>query len=66
MKTLEELEAKKDKLKKRLDEKRLSLGQSDGPTQSRFPTGRFELEQEIDLYEQMIQKVIEDIKSFKS
>jgi hypothetical protein len=63
MQTLEELKIKEAKLLKKLQEKRLSLGEADGPNVSRFPTGRFELEQEIELYEQLLQRVKQQIKS---
>jgi hypothetical protein len=45
---LKELKDKEEKYQQKLEEKRLSIGEADGPTQSRFPTGRFELEQEIE------------------
>lgn len=54
MTILEELKVKESKYLKKLEEKRLLLGESDGPTQSRFPTGRFELEQEIEVYEKAL------------
>ena len=64
MQPVEELKAKEKKLLKKLEEKRLSLGEADGPNVSRFPTGRFELEQEIELYEQMLADIRKRISSF--
>jgi len=62
MKNLIELKEKRDKYKLKLKEKRLSLGEADGAMISRFPTGRFELEEEILMYENMIKITEDEIK----
>lgn len=47
--------SKIEELKEVLEKKRLSLGEADSAKESRFPTGRVELEDEIKLIENKIQ-----------
>lgn len=61
MNNIVDLKLKRDKYKLKLKEKRLSLGESDGAMVSRFPTGRFELEEEILMYEEMIKATEDEI-----
>lgn len=62
MNNLVVLKDKLNKYKIKLADKRLSLGESDGAMISRFPTGRFELEQEILMYEEMVKITEDEIK----
>jgi len=56
------LKEKEKKLIERLKEKRLQLGEADGAMQSRFPSGRFELENEIKLLEMRLHDLKGEIK----
>lgn len=62
MSTINDLKLKRDKYKLKLKEKRLLLGESDGAMISRFPTGRFELEEEILMYESILKATEDEIK----
>lgn len=62
---LERLKEEESRALARLKKKRLGIGQTDGQTQSRYPSGRFELENEIELLEIRLARIrgeIEDIK----
>ncbi len=61
MNELEELRTKKEKYLNILKEKRLMLGESDGAMISSFPTGRFELEEEIEVYQNMVNQIQSEI-----
>ena len=56
---LEELKKRKETLTSKLKGKRLSLGEADGAMFSRFPSGRVELEDDI----QVLERVLESIQS---
>lgn len=62
MNSVEVLREKLDKYRLKLKEKRLLLGGSDGAMISRFPSGRFELEEEILMYQNMIKDIEDEIK----
>ena len=61
MNKLEELKAKKEKYLNILKEKRLMLGESDGAMISSHPSGRFELEEEIEMYQNMVGQIQSEI-----
>ena len=61
MNKLEELNLKKEKYLAILKEKRLMLGESDGAMVSQAPSGRFELEEEIQMYQTMINQIQSEI-----
>ena len=61
MNKLGELKAKKEKYLKALKEKSLMLGGSDGAMVSQAPSGRFELEEEIQMYQTMIDQIQSEI-----
>ena len=61
MNKLEELKTKKEKYLNMLKEKRLMLGESDGAMISQSPSGRFELEEEIQMYQTMINQIQSEI-----
>ncbi len=61
MNKLGELKAKKEKYLKALKEKSLMLGESDGAMVSQAPSGRFELEEEIQMYQTMIDQIQSEI-----
>lgn len=61
MNKLDELKAKKEKYLTMLEEKRLMLGESDGAMVSQAPSGRFELEEEIQMYQTMINQIQSEI-----
>jgi hypothetical protein len=66
MNKLEELKAKKEKYLTILKEKRLMLGESDGAMVSQAPSGRFELEEEIQMYQTMIDQIQSEIDKLSS
>lgn len=57
MKKLEELKARKEKYLNKLKGKRLMLGESDGAMISSHPSGRFELEEEIEMYQTILSQI---------
>lgn len=61
MTKLEELKVKKEKYLSKLKEKRLMLGESDGAMVSQAPSGRFELEEEIKMYETVVSQIQSEI-----
>jgi len=61
MNKLEELKVKREKYLKVLKEKSLMLGESDGAMVSQAPSGRFELEEEIQMYQTMINQIQSEI-----
>lgn len=63
---LKELKEKEKKYTKKVAERRLAIAEADGPTQSRFPTGRFELEQEIEGYDIILTEIHKEIKELES
>lgn len=62
MTKLEELKQQEKELQEKLTEKRLRLGEADGPRESRYPTERFELENLIQLLELQLQDVRKQFK----
>lgn len=48
---LKRLKEQEKTLLEKLEKKKLSLGEADGAMQSRYPSGRFELEQDIQIYQ---------------
>ena len=62
---LNELKAKKEKYILMLKKKSLALGSSDGAMISRFPTGRFELEQELEGLQVVINEIDQEILDLK-
>lgn len=60
-KRLQELKIRKEKYVTMLKKKSLSLGEADGAMMSRFPTGRFELEQELEGLQVMINEIDQEI-----
>lgn len=65
MNKLGKLKAKKEKYLNKLKEKRLMLGGSDGAMISRYPTGRFELEEEIEIYETIVNQIQSEINKLE-
>lgn len=61
-KRLEDLYKRRDKYREMIEKKRLEVGGSDGPMASRFPTGRFELEQEIEGLQVILNEINAEIK----
>ena len=59
---LEDLKLEEKLLLEKLEDKRKQIGKSDGPMESRYPTGRFELENLIELLEIQLQDVRVQIK----
>jgi len=57
----EELRTKKEKYLNKLKEKRLMLGGSDGAMISSYSSGRFELEEEIEMYQNMVSQIQSEI-----
>jgi len=57
----EELRTKKEKYLNKLKEKRLMLGGSDGAMISSYPSGRFGLEEEIEMYQNMVSQIQSEI-----
>jgi hypothetical protein len=62
---LKELREKENKYSKKLEERRLEIGGADGPNQSRFPTGRFELEQEVEGLGIVLADIRQEIKELE-
>lgn len=59
---LKSLIEKREKYRRLIEKKRMEVGESDGPMVSRFPTGRFELEQEIEELQVMLKEINSEIK----
>lgn len=59
---LQELKKRDKLLQEKLKQKRLLLGSADGAMQSRYPSGRFELEDEIQILEIRLAQIKEEIK----
>lgn len=64
-KKIEELKARKGKYTTMLKKKSLALGEADGAMISRFPTGRFELEQELEGIQVILNEIQQEITALE-
>lgn len=62
---LEELKGKEQEILKKLETKRLAIGEADGPMASRYPSGRFELESDIVVLETQLNLIRTEIKKLE-
>jgi hypothetical protein len=63
---LTELKKKEAEYQRKLVEMRLKIGEADSAMQSQFPSGRFELEQEIQGLEIFLSEISKEIKELES
>jgi len=62
---LEELKRKEQEIFKKLETKRLAIGEADSPMVSRYPTGRFDLESDIAVLETQLNLIRTEIKKLE-
>ncbi len=62
---LEELKEKEGKYQEKLVKTRLKIGEADRAMESQFPSGRFELEQEIEGLEIVLSGIRKEIKDLE-
>lgn len=63
---LEALKLKAGRYRDKLVKARLKIGQADTPMESQFPSGRFELEQDIQALESILIDIKKEIKIIES